>query len=126
MLVPNPTVEAKVLIGDREADDTTDLSDAASDYGDLETVPSVNAVLVESKTIIGGKNVIDIIPDTNLDETISEDGSTDVRDLIVEKDEVMSKYLESGNVETMNDTLINNTGKFNSYPIFVLLLTCYF
>ncbi|KAF5289894.1 hypothetical protein FQA39_LY14956 [Lamprigera yunnana] len=41
MLVPNPTVEAKVLIGDRDAEDTTDLSDAGSDYEDEKVTPNV-------------------------------------------------------------------------------------
>lgn len=60
MLVPNPSTDAKVFIGDREADDTTDLSDAASDYDDdqseSESAPSLETILVKSKTVIGGKN----------------------------------------------------------------------
>ncbi|XP_018574031.1 uncharacterized protein LOC108913044 isoform X2 [Anoplophora glabripennis] len=56
MLVPNPTTEAKVLIGDKEVDDTSDLSDIASDYGDPDPIPGRQSILVESKMIIGGKN----------------------------------------------------------------------
>ncbi|XP_072402634.1 uncharacterized protein [Diabrotica undecimpunctata] len=56
MLVPNPTIEAKVLIGDKEVDDTSDLSDVESEYGDTEIVPARHSILVNSKTLIGGKN----------------------------------------------------------------------
>lgn len=156
MLVPNPTIETKVLIGDRDAEDTTDLSDAASDYGDIETVPTVNSILIENKTIIGGKNALNNIttpedtlvtaenlPESNiskeenaddisedkpqngtflevpahdvsseekLEDEISEDGSTDTRELIEEKAEVFSKFLQS-NLETKNDVLIKNNCK---------------
>ncbi|CAH1994577.1 unnamed protein product [Acanthoscelides obtectus] len=58
MLVPNPTTEAKVLIGDKEIDETSDLSDAGSDYGEAESVPGRTSLLIESKTVIGGKNVL--------------------------------------------------------------------
>lgn len=46
----------QVLIGDKEIDETSDLSDIASDYGDTEIIPGTQSILVESKTIIGGKN----------------------------------------------------------------------
>lgn len=46
----------QVLIGDKEIDETSDLSDIASDYGEPEIVPGTQSVLIESKTIIGGKN----------------------------------------------------------------------
>lgn len=45
-----------MLIGDKEVDETSDLSDIASDYGETEIVPRTQSILVESKTIIGGKN----------------------------------------------------------------------
>lgn len=174
MLVPNPVVEAKVLIGDRDAEDTTDLSDAASDYGDIDTVPTANTILIENKTIIGGKNAIlndtktedDILTDENVhkenveieetpedvkcekkpedvkfdkqpkndtfvttkpedvkfeiksedvkfeckvdDDIISEDGSTDDKEMIEEKEAVFSRFLEE-KLETKNDVLINNS-----------------
>lgn len=57
MLVPNPSTEAKVLIGDREVDDTSDLSEAASDFEDeSESAQSLESILVKSKSVIGGKN----------------------------------------------------------------------
>lgn len=58
MLVPNPTTEAKVFIGDKEAENTSDLSDIASDYEEVETTPTINTILVDSKTVIGGKNLM--------------------------------------------------------------------
>ncbi|CAH0557348.1 unnamed protein product [Brassicogethes aeneus] len=59
MLVPDPTGDAKVLIGDKELDETSDLSDIDADFGDTETIPEVKSLLVNSKTIIGGKNSIE-------------------------------------------------------------------
>ncbi|XP_065162871.1 uncharacterized protein [Atheta coriaria] len=58
MLVPNPnpSENAKVLIGDRDIDETSDLSDAISDYEDSAEPSSLNAVLINSKNLIGGTN----------------------------------------------------------------------
>lgn len=68
MLVPSPTEDVKARIGDQTADEVSDLSEA-SDTSDVENSLSdeddetvqhksldVSRVLVESKTIIGGKN----------------------------------------------------------------------
>ncbi|GJQ67595.1 hypothetical protein Trydic_g8400 [Trypoxylus dichotomus] len=70
MLVPNPITEAKVLIGDKEAEE---FSDRDSDYGDPEVVPDIKNILVNSKTIIGGKN-----PTLSIDETDNLFHSTDI------------------------------------------------
>lgn len=70
MLVPNPITEAKVLIGDKEAEE---LSDIDSDYGDPEVVPDIKNILVNSKTIIGGKNVITAIDETDNAVPATED-----------------------------------------------------
>ncbi|XP_074031207.1 uncharacterized protein isoform X5 [Leptinotarsa decemlineata] len=56
MLVPSPAIEAKVLIGDTEADETSDLSDVGSDFEETGKTPGTHGLLVEAKTIIGGKN----------------------------------------------------------------------
>lgn len=67
MLVPSPTHEVKTLIGDKSADEISDLSEA--DDGDSDDDTNGNQsdsqmnsdlphVLVESKTIIGGKNEV--------------------------------------------------------------------
>ncbi|XP_031344890.1 uncharacterized protein LOC116171966 isoform X3 [Photinus pyralis] len=71
MLVPNPTVVAKVLIGDREADDTTDLSDAASECDETERLKCPK---VESE-----------------DEVLS-DGTTDDVDIAGEKDRILEQF----------------------------------
>lgn len=63
MLVPSPMEDVKALIGDKTTDEVSDLSEAGSDFEDDETEP-VNGrnsadlphALIESKTIIGGKN----------------------------------------------------------------------
>ncbi|KAK4879365.1 hypothetical protein RN001_007511 [Aquatica leii] len=81
MLVPNPISEAKVLIGDREADDTSDLSDIGSDYEDTGKAIGIESLLVDSKTIIGGKN-----PIASINNEIQSDGSTDASNLAEEKD----------------------------------------
>lgn len=64
MLVPSPTEEVKALIGDKNADEISDLSEAEdvdradSDSDDEEAlgVKELPSVLVQSKTLIGGKN----------------------------------------------------------------------
>lgn len=54
MLIPNSNTEYRALIGDRDAEDTTDLSEAGSETDDTPT--DIKQMLVNSKTIIGGKN----------------------------------------------------------------------
>ncbi|KAL0901977.1 hypothetical protein ABMA27_007114 [Loxostege sticticalis] len=60
MLVPNSNTEYRALIGDRDADDTTDLSDNASDQEDEpdEYKSDIKKVL-DSKHVIGGKPKLD-------------------------------------------------------------------
>nr|CAH7715869.1 unnamed protein product [Callosobruchus chinensis] len=76
MLVPNPTTEAKVLIGDKEVDETSDLSDVGSDYGEAESVPGRTSLLIESKTVIGGKNLL--IDGDSGDESSGDSGVKEV------------------------------------------------
>ncbi|XP_066246029.1 uncharacterized protein [Euwallacea similis] len=54
MLVPNPSDEAKVLIGDKPLDDTSDLSDVGSAYEECIQPNTTHSLLVQSKNIIGG------------------------------------------------------------------------
>lgn len=61
MLVPNPSTEFRALIGDRDAEDTSDLSETGSDIEETEGVHDIKTILVDSRTIIGGKNLIDKI-----------------------------------------------------------------
>ncbi|XP_028167321.1 uncharacterized protein LOC114357751 isoform X1 [Ostrinia furnacalis] len=57
MLVPNSNTEYRALIGDRDADDTTDLSDNASDQEEEpdEQYKSDIKKVLDSKHVIGGK-----------------------------------------------------------------------
>lgn len=57
MLVPNSNTEYRALIGDRDADDTTDLSDNASDPEEDqdELYKSDIKKILDSKHVIGGK-----------------------------------------------------------------------
>lgn len=92
MLVPNPTTEAKVFIGDKEAENTSDLSDVASDYEEVEVTPTINTILVDSKTVIGGKNLIcfDDVSAKQQEETVIVNGhqkeSTEVNGTDVQKE----------------------------------------
>ncbi|XP_019757284.2 uncharacterized protein LOC109535752 isoform X4 [Dendroctonus ponderosae] len=54
MLVPNPLDDAKVLIGDKPIDDTSDLSDVGSDCEEAIQPTTTHTLLVQSKNIIGG------------------------------------------------------------------------
>lgn len=56
MLVPNSNTEYRALIGDRDADDTTDLSDNASDSEEQTAdYKSDMKKVIDSKHVIGGK-----------------------------------------------------------------------
>lgn len=64
MLVPSPTEEVKAFIGDKNVDEVSDLSEAGSDVDD-DTEDRPAAKLIESKTIIGGKNELISLEDTS-------------------------------------------------------------
>ncbi|KAJ2940722.1 hypothetical protein O0L34_g14833 [Tuta absoluta] len=59
MLVPNSNTEYRVLIGDRDADDTTDLSDNASEAEEEAEYKSDIKRVLDSKHVIGGKPKVD-------------------------------------------------------------------
>lgn len=59
MLVPNSNTEYRVLIGDRDADDTTDLSDNASDGDEEAEYKSDVKRVLDSRYVIGGKPKIE-------------------------------------------------------------------
>lgn len=65
MLVPSPIEEVKTLIGDQTTDEVSDLSEFSSDgESDIDSdaddsIKTVPHVLVESKTLIGGKNEVE-------------------------------------------------------------------
>lgn len=77
MLVPNSNTEYRVLIGDRDADDTTDLSDNGSDTEEQDTAykSDIKKVL-DSKHVIGGKPIVDEL-DFEPDSLMSVDESED-------------------------------------------------
>ncbi|CAB3240124.1 unnamed protein product [Arctia plantaginis] len=110
MLVPNSNTEYRALIGDRDADDTTDLSDNASDSEDqsLEYRSDVKKVL-ESKHVIGGKPKVDEL-DFEPDSLTIIDGIDDFDKLVtkVEDDETVDAIINEINdnnvtiVETVN------------------------
>lgn len=64
MLVPSPTEEVKALIGDQNADEVSDLSEAEdvdvddsdADVHEVRGLKELPSVLIQSKTLIGGKN----------------------------------------------------------------------
>lgn len=58
MLVPKPSTEYRALIGDRDAEDTTDLSETVSDLEETDSIHDIKTMLVDSRTVIGGKNLL--------------------------------------------------------------------
>lgn len=97
MLVPNSNTEYRALIGDRDADDTTDLSDNASDSEEqpAEYKSDMKKVL-DSKHVIGGK--------PKLDESDFEPDSLTIVDGADEFDKLVDKVV--GDDETV-DAIIN-------------------
>lgn len=91
MLVPNPTEDAKVLIGDKEVDDTSDLSDIGSDYGETEPPLAVNSLLVESKTVIGGRSPLESLENGWHEEPVDELKHAQKTDITVDDDSVLIK-----------------------------------
>ncbi|CAH1108897.1 unnamed protein product [Psylliodes chrysocephalus] len=104
MLVPNPTTEAKVLIGDKEVDETSDLSDVESEFGEAEIVPTRHSLLLNSKTVIGGKNFL------QNGVTGGESGSESSADSgVKEVDRDQSTYDESEFMENLDNSIINKS-----------------
>ncbi|KAL4713883.1 hypothetical protein ACJJTC_015537 [Scirpophaga incertulas] len=98
MLVPNSNAEYRALIGDRDADDTTDLSDNASDQEDQDHDYKSNIKnVLDSKHVIGGKSKIEEILDFEPDSlTIIDD----------EKDfDLMTNQNEEKIVDAINDEI---------------------
>lgn len=104
MLVPNSNTEYRVLIGDRDADDTTDLSDNASDGDEEAEYKSDVKRVLDSRHLIGGKpkieNLLDYEPDslTVLQNDIKKDETIEaVNSEITERIENNFDSLENGN-----------------------------
>ncbi|KAH9631630.1 hypothetical protein HF086_006622 [Spodoptera exigua] len=84
MLVPNSNTEYRALIGDRDADDTTDLSDNASDSEEQAEYKSDMKKVLDSKHVIGGKPKVEEC-DFEPDSLTIIDGVDDDFDKLVEK-----------------------------------------
>ncbi|XP_041974908.1 uncharacterized protein LOC121730115 isoform X2 [Aricia agestis] len=121
MLVPNSNTDYKALIGDRDADDTTDLSDNASeDEGDVEYKSDVKRVL-DSKHIIGGQQKLeelDFEPDslTIVNGNESEDMLDSIENIIEEDDNknLNKKEIIHGNNDSHDSIMVIGV---NSGPI---------
>lgn len=138
MLVPSPMEDVKALIGDKTTDEVSDLSEAGSDLDDEENEP-VNGsadlphALIESKTIIGGKNefgsfnevktIDELLQPDSLVSTQSIDNQSPVimeakNDLILMSDSdskpivlhAREKTAQSSKIESNNDIKVNENG----------------
>lgn len=113
MLVPNSNTEYRAMIGDRDADDTTDLSDNASDAEEEGEYKSDIKRVLDSRHIIGGKpkidETLDYEPDslTIIDTDDFEKADKDTKKVVdainnelndnhVEVTEVVSNKLDDG------------------------------
>lgn len=125
MLVPNSNTEYRALIGDRDADDTTDLSDNASD-ADEETIEYKSDIknVLDSKHVIGGKPKIhdssDFEPDSlTIIDNDQDDFETLVGDEYKDNDKTVDDIIDQLNdnnvtiVETVNHnaTDVENEGE---------------
>lgn len=92
------------------------MSDVASDFGDIESAPSVNCILLKSKTVIGGKNFTDS-PSMGSDGELSADsGVREEKDF----DEFGSNnnidenihYAQAVNTASKTDITVDDDSKF--------------
>ncbi|CAH0767251.1 unnamed protein product [Diatraea saccharalis] len=118
MLVPNSNAEYRALIGDRDADDTTDLSDNVSDQEDDEDNKFKSNIkrVLDSKHVIGGK--------PKLEELDFEPDSLTILDDAKEFDQFNENQQEEENLthainNEINDSKIseeiNNLNKTNNF-----------
>lgn len=113
MLVPSPSTEFRALIGDRDADDTTDLSETGSDIDDTETVSTIKNILVDSRTVIGGKNLLENINPELLNPEVLEQELDEVDDdMFKPKDDVdvhvHAEVIINGNFDDVSYELEND------------------
>ncbi|XP_030765391.1 uncharacterized protein LOC115889511 isoform X2 [Sitophilus oryzae] len=108
MLVPNPTSEAKVLIGDKPLDDTSDLSDVGSDYEEPEISHTAHSLLVQSKNIIGGRNSqIHLLENGDVHSESSTDSG--VKEVNGKEEERVVDTLESRTDITVDDDNVEDS-----------------
>lgn len=116
MLVPSPTEEVKTFIGDKDVDEVSDLSEAE----DLEpnelaedeeenncTIRELPSILIESKTLIGGKNGF-IFDDNSsgCESLVSNPDSginvTDARNDVLVDEDIFFRLKSENTVEAIN------------------------
>lgn len=101
MLVPNSNADYRAMIGDRDADDTTDLSDNASDNEEQGEYKSDIKKVLDSKHIIGGKMKLD-------DESDYEPDS-----LTMAEEDEFGKLTDNGyKTDEAVEAVANNTNNF--------------
>ncbi|XP_048489502.1 uncharacterized protein LOC105386820 isoform X6 [Plutella xylostella] len=110
MLVPNSNTDYKALIGDRDADDTTDLSDNASDADEDDSAyqSDIKRVL-DSKHVIGGKSKVDEVDDFEPDSLTNLDDANDYEEQEITY--AMNDEVDGGNgpkVDTINQNVVTN------------------
>lgn len=129
MLVPNSNAEYRAMIGDRDADDTTDLSDNASDAEEEQTeFKSDVKRILDSKHLIGGKTKVeeqlDFEPDSltildgvaEFDEEDSDDNK--VNDAVNGDADGGINSNNKGTVDTINKDLVKNMENGNDSILF--------
>ncbi|KAL1497122.1 hypothetical protein ABEB36_008132 [Hypothenemus hampei] len=130
MLVPNPSSEAKVLIGDQPLDDTSDLSDIGSDYEEAIQPTRLHTLMVQSKNIIGGgkSNFTTEI----VDEDRSSSSDSGVKEINLQSNFYGSQSLNNESVDNLSfvSTYSNTekeaeyTEKYDSLPRPVVSENC--
>lgn len=100
MLVPNSNTEYRALIGDRDADDTTDLSDNASDSEEQAEYKSNMKKVLDSKHVIGG------IP--KVEENDFEPDSLTIIDGVDEFDKLVEKIDDDETVDAIINEINDN------------------
>lgn len=108
MLVPNSNTDYRALIGDRDAEDTTDLSDNASDAEEQIEFKSDMKRVLDSKHVIGGKPRFDdvLTDDCEPDSLMTFDGTDDFEKLYEEcKDD---QIVDARNTDIDNDKANKN------------------
>lgn len=117
MLVPNSNTQYRALIGDRDADDTTDLSDNASDNEepDVEYKSDIKKVL-DSKHVIGGKPKIDETLDFEPDSLmmIENEDVTQVKNELTESEDTVDSGLIQKNMSNANIIYNDKDERHNS------------
>ncbi|XP_047035756.1 uncharacterized protein LOC124641429 isoform X4 [Helicoverpa zea] len=101
MLVPNSNTEYRALIGDRDADDTTDLSDNASDSEEQAEYKSDMKKVLDSKHVIGGKPKVE-------ENDFEPDSLT-----IIEGADEFDKLVEKIDDDATVDAIINEINENN-------------